>query len=301
MELYEGKTLPPLEIQYKDFAHWQNSPAQRTELAKQEAYWLEKLGGDLPALNMFTDFPRPEAQSFDGATIRNRLDKELTRRVKQLAADNGVTLYMLLLAVYNVLLFKYTGQEDIVIGTPIAGRTRPEFQGIIGLFINVMVIRNFPNGETSFQHFLQAVKENTVTSFENQDYPFGELMEKKDVKNDISRNPLYDIELVVQNMDVPRFELEGLNFRYYPHEPGIAQVDIALYAMEYEDEMLMHFIYCTRLFKRETIQRFADFFGTLLETLVQNPDIQLKDINIAHDLAVVDDNAYQDADGDFDF
>ncbi|MCP5108355.1 MAG: hypothetical protein GY950_33520, partial [bacterium] len=196
MTLYKGETLEQPALQYKDFSDWQNSVKGKEMVKQQKEYWLNAYGGDIPLLNLPVDFPRPRVQSFEGRDIPFEIGVEETGGLKELAGKQGTTLYTILLAVFNILLAKISGQEDIVVGTPVAGRRHVEMEPVIGMFVNTLALRNFPDGETSFTGFLQTVKENALNAFENQDYPFEELVEEIAVNRDVSRNPLFDVMFV---------------------------------------------------------------------------------------------------------
>jgi amino acid adenylation domain-containing protein len=299
--LYEGNQRPPLPIQYKDYSQWLSSPGGKETIAKQETYWLDQYNGPLPVLNMYTDFPRPPVQSFTGDAILFSMGKTLTRKIRQLTAETGVTLFMLLLAALNVLLSRYSAQEDIVVGTPIAGRVHADFEDIIALFINVLPIRNFPQKNKTFRQFLTEVKENTLQAYENQGYPFETLLEKLNVEKDLGRNPLFDVELVVLNMDAPALETKGLTFTPYEHKLDVSQVDIDIYVAEYEEEIRANLMYCTDLFKKETIEGFIAFFKEILSTAADNKEVTLKDIEMSHHLAAARSRLIQDDTDDFEF
>ncbi|MCU5332366.1 condensation domain-containing protein, partial [Bacillus wiedmannii] len=187
VHLYQGNQLSPLRIQYKDFSVWQNELFQSQVIKEKEQYWLNTFQDEIPVLNMPTDFPRPSIQSFEGCSTSFDLDKELTENLNALAKETGTTLYMVLLAAYNVLLSKYTGQEDIVVGSPVAGRPHADLQSIIGMFVNTLAMRNYPKSNQTFEEFLDGVKENALIAYENQDYQFEQLVERLEIPRDMSR------------------------------------------------------------------------------------------------------------------
>jgi tyrocidine synthetase-3 len=242
------------------------------------------LKGKLPTLNIFTDYPRPLVQSFEGDRIQFVFDRTLTGKLAQLIKETGTTLFMVLLAVLNILLSKYSGQEDIIVGSTVAGREHIDFEFILGLFFNVLPIRNYPIGSKTFAEFLDEVKENTLIAYDNQGYPFGELIEKLAVPQDISRNPLYDAELIVQNVKFATLEIAGLQFIPQFHEFKETQMDISLEAVEIDETVSFSLTYCTKLFKRETIEMFIDFFKKILLSVFENKEIKLEDIHVSHDL-----------------
>ncbi len=168
VRLYGGEQLEPLRIQYKDYTVWQHSQEQKERLQRQEAYWLDMFQGELPVLEMPTDYPRPAVQSYEGQTLEFFFDASKTDGLKQLASETGTTLFMVLLAAYNVLLHKYSGQEDVIVGTPIAGRNHGDVQPLIGIFLNTLAIRSYPASEKTFLSYLNEVKETTLHAFEHQ-------------------------------------------------------------------------------------------------------------------------------------
>jgi len=301
VRLYDMEALPPLPLQYKDYSQWLFSPEGRETIAQQEAYWLDQFNSPLPVLNMYTDYPRPPIQSFKGDTIHFFMGKELSQKIRRLIAQTGATLYMVLLAALNILLSRYSGQEDIVVGTPIAGRENADFEDVIALFINALPIRNYPRKYKTFTKFLAEVKKNTINAYENQGYPFETLMEKLKVEKDLSRNPLFDVELVVLNMETPALEAEGLTFTPYRHESEVSQVDIAFYILEFEEEIRVNLMYSTDLFKRETMEGFIAFFRDILSTVADNQEIKLEEIKMSHDLAAAGETVILDDGDDFGF
>ncbi|WP_051870662.1 non-ribosomal peptide synthetase [Brevibacillus laterosporus] len=278
--LYNGQELSPLTIQYKDYSDFQQRMLQSEDLMKQKAYWLSVFEKGIPTLNMALDFPRQKKQSFEGDTVSFTIDIKLTKQLKEIAVNNSATLYMVMLSAFNVLLSKYTGQDDIVIGSPIAGRQHPDLENIIGVFINLLCIRNFPVGEKTFNEFLQDVKVNTIQAYENQTYPFEELVNQLDVPRDVSRNPIFDVMFVLQNMEDQKVEMDQLSVTPYEIKNNTAQFDLKLEAVEKGEEILCQLEYCTKLYKTETIQRMARHFITILEQIATHPETKLSQINM---------------------
>ena len=179
-KLYAGEELSAPRIQYKDYAVWQQERGGSEALKQQETYWLETFAGEVPTLQLPTDYTRPVRRSFEGSRIEFTLNETLAGRLREMAEETGTTLYMVLLAAYAVLLAKYSGQEDIVVGSPIAGRPHADVERTLGLFVNTLALRSNPSGEKTFTAFLQEVKEHTLLAFEHQEYPFEELVKKLD-------------------------------------------------------------------------------------------------------------------------
>jgi amino acid adenylation domain-containing protein len=274
--LYRGEELPALALQYKDYAGWQRLESGKARLKEAEAFWLEQFQELPPELTIPTDFERPSLQSFEGERLRFEIDPGLTARVKQSAEEHRVTLFMYLMAAYNLLLYKLSGQEDIVVGTMTTGRFHPDLEGIIGMFVNTLPLRNYPAGEKTFGGFLSEVKERTLRAFDNQEYPFDELVDRVVKKKDVSRNPLFDVVLLLQNLELPEIELESLKMKPFNH-PGmtVSRFDMMFQVMETGDRIYISVEYCMKLFKRETVLMFCDYFTELLTAVTAGPGKEL--------------------------
>jgi non-ribosomal peptide synthetase component F len=214
---------------------------------------------------------------------------------------------MILLAITTVFLSKITGgQEDIVVGTGTAGRKHANFQEIIGMFVNTLALRNYPGGEKTFKAFLKEVKERTLAAFENEDYPFEELVERVLPHRDWGRNPLVEAVLVLLNAgnrpgEIPGTETPGTEPELFKNETGTSKFDITLYGIEIGGRLFFAFEYCTKLFNKETIRRFIDYFKDIAAAVMENKDIKLKDISIAHDFLEAKLDVSQDELEGFDF
>jgi len=279
--IYRGESPAMPRIQYKDFAVWQNEYLKKAAIKKQESYWLDVLSGELPVLDIVTDYPRPAIQSFEGDRIEFRAGQEITERLRKLSAETGVTMYMALLAAYNVLLSKYSRQEDIIVGSPIAGRPYADVQNIVGMFVNTLVMRNRPAGELTFKEFLHSVKENALKAYENQEYQFEELAEKVDATRDLSRNPIFDTMFAMQNMDIKEIDIEGLKFQPYTLIYPATKFDLTLTAIEESNDISFNLEYCSKLFKRTTIERIAKHYINILRQAVLHYDKKISEIDIA--------------------
>lgn len=279
-QLYQGQALPPLLLQYKDFAVWQQDFLASEQMHQEEEYWSKTLSGALPVLDWPGDFPRPAVLSFEGAELNRFLPVELTAKLQQLAAKQGVTLYMVLLAAYNILLAKYSGLEDIIIGTPIAGRPRADLENIIGLFVNTLALRNYPAGGKTFVEFLSEVKERTLEAFENQDYQFEMLLNKLDVERDLSRNPLFDHVFAMQKIEQIRSDTGNVQLAQHQYQIQNAKFDLSLYALEVQGELQLALEYRTRIFVPETMERLLNHYENTLDQLVANPELMIDEIEI---------------------
>ncbi len=269
MDLLEGKELPALPFRYRDYAVWQHSIKEAGNWDKQEKYWLDVLQGDIPVLDMPLDYPRPAEQSFEGDVYYFTLKRELNERLQQMAMESSTTLYMLLLTAYFATLHHYSGDEDILIGTPVAGRNQAEFQGIIGMFVNTIILRGRPESHKTFEQLLLEVRHTMLGAFDHQDYPFELLLEKLTIEPAADRNPLFQTIFVLQNMDIPALHSTGLDFQPYLHEQQTNIIDISLIMTEEKGELQGVFEYGIRLFKQETVAHMAVHFEELLEALAQ--------------------------------
>jgi len=283
VELYKGNDLPELRIQYKDFASWQNDLLNSEIVNRQKEYWLDLYKNDIPVLNMPTDYPRPSMQSFEGDKISIELNQDLVERLRKVALNTGTTLYMQLLAVYNVLLSKYTGQEDIIVGSPVGGRPHPDLENLIGMFVNTLAMRNYPTGEKTFNEFLGEVKKNSLNAFENQEYQFEQLIEELKLEKDFSRNPLFDTMIVLQNMSVPEMNIDKLTFRSYKFENKVSKFDITLEVIERTEKIIINIEYCTKLYRKSTIEKLASHFVNIVKEVVDNPYKKLSQIQMIDD------------------
>ncbi|MEQ7052119.1 non-ribosomal peptide synthase/polyketide synthase [Paenibacillaceae sp. P-4] len=280
MRHYHGEQVPPLHIQYKDYAAWQQSEAQKEQLRHQQAYWLDQFQGELPILELPTDYARPAMQQYGGLTLPFRIDKDVADGLNRIAADTGTTLYMVLLAAYTVMLHKYTGQEDIVVGTPIAGRTHEELQPLIGMFVNTLAIRAYPAGAKAFRSYLDEIRSTMLGAYEHQQYPFEELVEGLQLTRDLSRNPLFDTMFALDNTDMKADSLGELQMKPYPLEYTISKFDVSLDVKADEAGLDCSFEYATSLFKSETIHRMAEHFSQLLKDIVNHPDAQMGELGM---------------------
>jgi len=304
--LYQDETdrLPGLRIQYKDYSEWRNGDGgqeRRWETIKQqESYWLKEFAGETPLLNLPADYSRPAVHSLEGDSLSFTIDENLTGQLKQLARETETTLFMVLLAAFYVVLSKYSRQEDIVIGSPIFGRTHSDLENIIGMFVNMLALRNYPQGNKSFKEFLQEVRHRTLKAFENQDYQFEDLVRKLGLHGDFTRNPLFDVVFLLHNMAVqpveskdtvdnvdrmPGAQAQGeVKISPYPFKHNISRFDLLLGAMEIDDIIAVELRYSTALFKPGTVERLWQHYLEVLEQVTANNEMQLQEVVISHHL-----------------
>ncbi|WBW99494.1 non-ribosomal peptide synthetase [Oceanirhabdus sp. W0125-5] len=276
---YNSDKISNLNIQYKDFSELQNKQKNTDEIDKQRKYWMEILGGDIPELILPTDYERSKVQNFQGNTIEFDVGEKITKDLHEFTNSNGNTLFMVLLAAYNILLFKYSGQEDILIGTPVAGRTRVEYQNIIGMFVNTLVMRNHPKSSKIVKEFLNEVKENALKAYENQEYQFDQLVEELSIKRKVNRNPIFDTMFVLQNADSNELELDGLKISKYNLVNKVSKFDLIITAIEQKDSIKLSVEYSTSLFKAESINKFMERYIIVLENIIKYPDRPISEID----------------------
>lgn len=279
-KLYNDESLEALNINYKDYAVWQQEYLNSDALKKQEDFWSNMFRDELPVLNLPTDFPRPGFKSFEGERISFEIDKKLTQKLKALSNANSSTLYMVLFSAYNILLSKYSNQEDIIVGSPSAGRQLTDLHDIVGMFVNTLAFRNYPKGDIRYTDFLKEIKENTLRAYANQDYPLEDLVSKLNLNRDPSRNPLFDTIFVLQNEEIGNLDIDGLKCDSYILEYQGSKVDLLLEATERENGISFIFEYCSKLFKKETIERMAKHFTNILEEIIDEPELRLSQINM---------------------
>nr|ABW84365.1 OciB [Planktothrix agardhii NIES-205] len=274
----QPSSLKPLPIQYGDYTLWQKQWLQGDILQRQLDYWQKQLA-DAPALlSLPTDRPRPAVQSFAGAHLPFTLSWELSQKLTQLTQEQGVTLFMTLLTAFDILLYRYTEQEDILIGTPITNRNRSELEGLIGFFVNTLVLRTDLSGNPSFNELLIRVREMAMDAYTHQDLPFEMLVEVLQPERDLSHAPLFQVDFLLQNEPLSQLELIGLTASPLLTESATAKFDLTL-GMENTDKGLRGvWEYNTDLFERSTIERLAGNFVTLLEAIVANPQQQISQL-----------------------
>ncbi|MCP4155662.1 MAG: hypothetical protein GY757_48505, partial [bacterium] len=277
--IFEGKELAPLTIHYKDYAEWQNKEEQKKRLEEMEQFWLKELAGELPELELPTDYPRPEKKEFVGNTVSFSLEEKTTKAINEIAAGSGTTIFMVLLATYTVLLSKQSGQDEIIVGTPVAGRTHADMENIVGVFINTLPNRNYPTAGKTFTEFLLEVKERFLDTLENQDYPLDDLIDKLSLKRNMSRNPIFDVGfMLIENGETGR-EIQGLKMEPYTFESKVARLDLGFDAIVGGPEINFRIEYSTGLFEKESIELFGQRYLALLRSIVENGDETLEKLD----------------------
>ncbi|MEW6736015.1 MAG: amino acid adenylation domain-containing protein, partial [Acidobacteriota bacterium] len=262
--------LPKLAVQYADYAVWQREWLHGEVLEQQLHYWRQQLGSEQEVLALPTDRPRPAVQSHRGGHYRFRLSEELTRGLKELSRQANATLFMTLLSAFDVLLYRYTNQTSISVGTPIANRNRTEIEGLIGFFVNTLVMRVELSGKLSFAQLLERVREVALSAYAHQDVPFEKVVEELQLERDLSRSPLFQVMLVLQNAPTSRLTLTDLTISPISIENRTAKFDLNLVLTETETGLLGSWEYCLDLFDESTVTRMVGHFTRLLTAVVEN-------------------------------
>ncbi|RIE00829.1 hypothetical protein D3H35_26990 [Cohnella faecalis] len=220
IEIYHGKVLEPLRLQYKDFSEWQRNVFLNEQVAKQERFWLNRFSSEIPKLALPTDYPRPSYKSYEGDQVGFILDEKTTMSLKQLSLETETTLYMVLLSAFTILLSKISGQEDIVVGTPVAGRTHVDLANIMGIMINNICMRNLVDKDKIFMEFLKEIRQNTIEAYDNQTFPFEMLVEKLGVTAEPSRSVLFDAMFGLNSNLYSNSEHDTSNIEFIPSAVG---------------------------------------------------------------------------------
>ncbi|MBH8561822.1 AMP-binding protein [Nostoc sp. CENA67] len=270
--------LSELTIQYADFAYWQRQWLQQENLKTQLNYWQQQLSNSPPLLQLPTDRPRPKIATFIGKKHNITLPQYLSPAVKELSQKEGVTVFMILLATFQTLLYSLSHQEDIVVGSPVAGRNHPQTQGLIGFFINTLVLRTNFSGNPTFRELLVQVKQVALKAYAHQDVPFEKLVEELQPKRNLSYNPLFQVMFIFQNAPIPSIELPGLTWQPQEVDSGSSKFDMKLSIWESATGFQGSFEYKTDLFQSSTISRIASHFELLLQSIVNQPDMHLQEL-----------------------
>jgi amino acid adenylation domain-containing protein len=278
----EGRTspLPELAVQYADYAVWQREQLEGDVLDRQLAYWRERLAGAPELLELPTDHPRPAVQTYRGATVPVELSAELLERLQALGRNEGTTLYMTLLAAFQVLLAKYSGSEDVVVGSPIAGRTRKETEELIGFFVNTLVLRTDLSGDPSFREVLRRAREVTLGAYEHQEVPFERLVAELSPERSLSHAPLFQVLFALQNAGGGAGALAGLEVSGIAAELGSAKFDLSLGLAATEQGLRGGMTYSTDLFERATVERMLSHLARVLEQVAADADVRLSRLEL---------------------
>jgi hypothetical protein len=278
----EKKSLPPLRIQYKDYAAWQQGLLGSAEMEQTRAYWLSKLSGEPAVQSLPTDFPPPLVKSYNGSTVSFFMEKQDTEALKNLGRENGMTLYMTLVGIIKILLFKYTAQQDSIIGAPIAGRSHIDLEGQIGFYVNTLALRDRIRDSDSFSSVFSKVKQTVLEAHEHQVYPFDQLVEDLEVKRELNRNPLFEIMVVLQDGDMIEDETtvnDGtLKIRKMETDYRTSLFDINFNMKETSSGLHILLEYNTDLYERTSMLLLRDRFLQLIRMCIQDVNQTINEI-----------------------
>ncbi|MDZ8183919.1 MAG: amino acid adenylation domain-containing protein [Nostoc sp. ChiSLP02] len=276
----ESSPLPELSLQYADFAHWQRQWLQGEVLQTQLNYWQKQLADVPPLLELPTDKPRPSVQSFRGRSEFLELNRDLTQQLKRLSQESGTTLFMTMLAVFTLLLSRYSGQEDIVVGSAIANRNRREIEPLIGFFVNTLALRTKLQGNPTFLELLERVKQVTLDAYDHQDLPFEKLVDELGLERSLSHHPLFQVAFGLQSGTPEKLEIPGLTLSRFEWENTTTLFDLSLIFRETPQGLTGEWEYATDLFEAETIQRMAGHFEVLLKQIIDNPKQPINSLSL---------------------
>ncbi|KAB1153659.1 amino acid adenylation domain-containing protein [Tenacibaculum aiptasiae] len=277
--VYQGKKILPVQLEYKDYTVWQESETFIKNLETQKKYWQEQFELTPEILKLQTDFQRPAVVSYNGAGVNFEIDTVQTQKLNELAKSLNTTLFSIVLGVFKIMLFKLTNQKDLIIGTPVSGRRHTDLENILGVFINVLALRNEIDSKDSLHTFLQRVHQTSIKSLENQDYPYEKLVNDLDISRDTSRNPLFDVMFVYTDAASYNLKLNGLEVNELPVEGDTSQMDLMLHVNVTENKGVnFNFQYATDLFYESTIKKFIKYFKKIIDQV--DKDVLVGDIKI---------------------
>ena len=270
--------LGELAIQYADYAQWQREWLQGEVLEEQLGYWREQLANSAALLQLPTDRPRPGVQTYNGAIVAYQVEPRVVRELQALSKGENATLFMVLLAGFQALLYRHTGQRDIIVGTPVAGRPRAELEGLIGFFVNTLALRTAVRGGESFRGLLRRVREGALGAYGHQDVPFEKLVEALQPERNLSFPPLFQVVLGLQNGSSATLELSGVRWSLAPLQSTSAKFDLTLLLVEEQGWLSGSLEYNTDLFDRVTVKRLLQHYSQLLESVAANAELRVADI-----------------------
>ena len=272
--------LPELPIQYSDYARWHRKFIEEGGMQSQISYWQQKLRGPLPTIDLPSDRPRPPVMTFRGTRLRQKLPLELFESVRLFSVAENVTPFITLLAVFKILLFRYTGQSNIIVGSVTAGRSRPELEKLAGLFLNNLALLTDLSGDPTVREVLGRVRETAFGAFAHEDVPFDHLAEILPISRDLSRSPLFQLMFILQNFPMRNLDLPGLTTTRLEGDGQASRYDLTVEAMEFDKEFQLYWEYNTDLFDASTIARMQNHYRCLLESVLSNPQASISELQL---------------------
>ncbi|WP_246223458.1 condensation domain-containing protein, partial [Fulvivirga kasyanovii] len=280
LSLYNKEELPPVDLHYKDYAEWQQSSVQQQALSTHKDFWLGLFSEDVPLLDLPTDFIRPQVKSYQGSYMGFTLSAASNKALRSLSESSSSTLYMVLLSIYNIFLSKLSGEQDIVVGTPVAGRSHADLEHMVGMFVNTVVLRNHVAGDLSYTAFLSQLHSDTLTCFDHQTYQYEELIDALNVERNTGRNPLFDVFFSYRSLDDILSGPSDFSLSSVSLEHKVSKFDLTLVATDTGEDLFLGFEYSTELFKPETIERFISYFQGIVSAILSDVDRSLSSISI---------------------
>lgn len=278
IELYEGKKLVMPKLQYRDYSEWM----RHKDITGEKEYWKKELGGELPSLSLPTDYKRPNNQSFIGETIETSIESDLATEIQKLARKSGTTEYMIFLSTFMILMAKYSNRNEVIIGTVAEGRTNRSLEDMLGMYVNTLAMKANPEKDKVFIDFLQEIKTKCIDAYDNQNYPYDELVKELGAKTYSSHNPIFDVMLMMENEDSTQYIIDGKAMSFIPVEDKIkiSKFDLTFNVINVKSEYKIKVEYNTALFKQETIKSIAQHYNLLLSEITNNDRIKIGGIDL---------------------
>ncbi|MCP1132754.1 amino acid adenylation domain-containing protein [Paenibacillus polysaccharolyticus] len=280
IQLYNDEQVKHGVASYQQYAYWFENYLNSTKLQEDQDYWAKKMAGELTEDSLLVDYSRMVEQEGKSETVWIEIEANMTNALRKLALDQETTLFSVLLATYNVLLYKYNSQEEVILGTAVSGRTQHGFEDSIGLFVNTIVLRNYPSGEKIFSHFLNEVSQSLMEDLDHQDYPFDHLIDQLSIRRDRARNPIFDIMFIMQNRTRNDQHISDQDYIIeYPIASSEAKFDLLIEAYEYNDTIKVKLEFNSSLYERNTIERHGSYLLSLLSNIIAKPQEQLANLS----------------------
>lgn len=279
VSLYDGKELEPLKIQFKDYAVWQNKFFKTKRYREQEEYWFYMYKDGIPVMDFQTDYSRGDTQSFDGNVIKFSLGEELYNNLFKIAKEKNITMHMILFSAYSTMLAMYTNQEDLVIGVPVIGRNHKDLENVMGMFVNTLPIRSYPNGGKTFSDFLNENKNNLLNAYKHQDININTLIDKLGVKKEVNRSSIVETVFNFRGGNQSSESIDNLRYENVNFQMKISKFDFSLIAIKSKNDIDFELEYCTTLFKKSTMEAMSECYIKILKSIVENINICLNEID----------------------
>jgi bacitracin synthase 3 len=280
IQLYNNDILSPVRVRYKDYSEFQNDRKQQELILNQKQWWLNTFKSEVTPLNLPYDFKRPHIMTYEGDTINFSLANEVSQHLKNIANEEKVTLFMVILSIYNILFSKLCNTYDIVIGTPVVGRNHIDLEQTLGMFVNTIALRNYLQSDLIYSSFLSQIKNNVLQAFDNQDFQFEDLINELKVTRDMSRHPLIDVMFSLNNIDKQKSKISDLFIEPIYDDSKVTKFDLNLNCYSSENELKFSLSYYNRVFEKRSIEKIIGYFTNIINIIISNRNIKLCDIEI---------------------